>query len=209
MPSRQEPRNTMDGPGGWARRLTFILSLWFAVPRTVLGEPVDADWVFQGGTLVDGTGRPAQQADVAVRGQKIVAVGQFERGSIGQEIDCRGLVIAPGFIDLHNHSDAQVLDFQTRANVNFLMQGCTTIVTGNCGSGPVDAAEYYRKIEEAGCGTHVAHLLPQGSLRERVVGLAQRAATEEEVRQMRDLARLAMAAGAWGLSTGLIYVPSS
>ena len=209
MPSRQEPRNTMDGPGGWARRLTFILSLWFAVPRTVLGEPVDADWVFQGGTLVDGTGRPAQQADVAVRGQKIVAVGQFERGSIGQEIDCRGLVIAPGFIDLHNHSDAQVLDFQTRANVNFLMQGCTTIVTGNCGSGPVDAAGYYRKIEEAGCGTHVAHLLPQGSLRERVVGLAQRAATEEEVRQMRDLARLAMAAGAWGLSTGLIYVPSS
>ena len=166
MPSRQEPRNTMDGPGGWARRLTFILSLWFAVPRTVLGEPVDADWVFQGGTLVDGTGRPAQQADVAVRGQKIVAVGQFERGSIGQEIDCRGLVIAPGFIDLHNHSDAQVLDFQTRANVNFLMQGCTTIVTGNCGSGPVDAAEYYRKIEEAGCGTHVAHLLPQGTPRQ-------------------------------------------
>ena len=178
-------------------------------PLAAHADPVDSDWLLTGATVIDGTGKPGFLADVAVRGQKIVAVGTFERGTIAQELDCRGLVIAPGFIDLHNHSDTQVLDPQTRANVNFLLQGCTTIVTGNCGSGPVDAAEYYRQIDEAGCGTHVAHLLPQGSLRERVVGLAQRAATGEEVRQMRDLARSAMAAGAWGMSTGLIYVPSS
>ena len=195
----------------WKSPIPLLLCVWAVLWRlpAVQADPVDADWLLTGGTVIDGTGRPRLPADVAVRGQKIIAVGTFERGTIAQEIDCRGLVIAPGFIDLHNHSDSQVVDPQTRANINFLMQGCTTIVTGNCGSGPVDAAEYYRQIDAAGCGTHVAHLLPQGSLRERVVGLAQRAATEEEIRQMRDLARLAMEAGAWGLSTGLIYVPSS
>ncbi|MFM7161395.1 MAG: N-acyl-D-amino-acid deacylase family protein, partial [Planctomycetaceae bacterium] len=110
---------------------------------------------------------------------------------------------------LHNHSDSQVVDRQTRANVNFLMQGCTTIVTGNCGSGPVLAGEYYDQIDRERCGTHVAHLLPQGSLRERVVGLAQRPPTVEELAQMEALADQAMREGAWGVSSGLIYVPSS
>ena len=196
----------------WIPPLPVLLLAWLVLarrPTAAHADPVDADWLLTGATVIDGTGKPGVRADVALRGQKIVAVGTFERGSIAQELDCRGLVIAPGFIDLHNHSDSQVVDPQTRANINFLMQGCTTIVTGNCGSGPVDAAEYYRKIDEAGCGTHVAHLLPQGSLREQVVGLAQRGATDEELRQMRDLARRAMEAGAWGMSTGLIYVPSS
>ena len=190
-------------------RLLWVWTLLCGLPFAAQADPVDADWLLTGATVIDGTGQPRLRADIALRGQKIVAVGTFERGTIAQEIDCRGLVIAPGFIDLHNHSDSQVVDPQTRANVNFLMQGCTTIVTGNCGSGPVDARDYYRRLEESGCGTHVAHLLPQGSLREQVVGLAQRDATPDELQQMRDLARQAMEAGAWGLSTGLIYVPSS
>jgi N-acyl-D-aspartate/D-glutamate deacylase len=89
------------------------------------------------------------------------------------------------------------------------MQGCTTVVTGNCGSGPVDVAEYYRKIDAAGAGTNVAHLLPQGALRDDVVGAAQRAAKPEELARMKELAAKAMREGAWGMSTGLIYVPSS
>ncbi len=110
---------------------------------------------------------------------------------------------------MHNHSDAQVIDRLTRANVNYLTQGCTTIVTGNCGSGPVDVADYYQKIDAAGAGTNVAHLLPQGNLREAVMGSVQRAATPEEIAKMKDLARRAMQDGAWGMSSGLIYVPSS
>lgn len=203
-----------DGSAALLRSsLPVVLLCWTLLlagcPLPVQADPVDADWLLTGGTVVDGTGQPRVRADVAIRNQKIVAVGVFEPGSIAQEIDCRGLVIAPGFIDLHNHSDTQIVDAQTRANINFLMQGCTTIVTGNCGSGPVDTRDYYRRIDEAGSGTHVAHLLPQGSLREQVVGLAQRAATDDELKQMRDLARQAMEAGAWGMSTGLIYVPSS
>jgi N-acyl-D-aspartate/D-glutamate deacylase len=93
--------------------------------------------------------------------------------------------------------------------VNFVMQGCTTVVTGNCGSGPIAVAEFYQKIDAAGAGTNVAHLLPHGSLREAAMGSVQRAASAEELGKMKDLVRRAMQEGAWGMSTGLIYVPSS
>ena len=180
------------------------------IPATSLrAEPVDADLVLRGGTLFDGTGAAPMVADLAVKGDRIVAIGTFETGKVGLEIDCRGLVVAPGFIDLHNHSDAQVVDRLTRANVNFLMQGCTTVVTGNCGAGPVEVAQYYQKIDAAGAGTNVAHLLPQGNLREAVIGSGQLAATPDEIIKMKELARRALREGAWGMSTGLIYVPSS
>lgn len=195
-------------------RLPWVILLLWTIgltppPCTILAEPVDADILLEGGVIVDGTLAPERQGDVALRGDRIVAVGQFEKGTIGLVVDCRDSFIAPGFIDLHNHSDAQVLDRNTRVNVNYLMQGCTTIVTGNCGSGPIDVAEYYRNIDEAGCGTNVAHLVPQGRLRDEVMGTVQRPATPQELQAMRDLTRKAMQAGAWGMSTGLIYVPSS
>ncbi len=172
-------------------------------------EPIDADVVLRGGTLHDGAGGKPMVADLAIKGDRIVAIGPFETGKVGLELDCRGLVVAPGFIDLHNHSDSQVVDRLTRANVNFVMQGCTTVVTGNCGSGPIEVAAYYDKIDAGGAGTNVAHLVPQGNLRETVVGNAQRAATSDEISKMQELARRGMRDGAWGMSTGLIYVPSS
>jgi len=172
-------------------------------------EPVMADWVLKGGVIHDGAGSPPREGHVAIRNGKIVAVGNCEIHPAAQQIDCTGLVIAPGFIDLHNHSDNQVVDPLTRGNINYLMQGCTTVVTGNCGSGPVDVAGYYDRIDAAGAGTHVIHLLPQGSLRDYVLGTEQREATEKELARMRELAAKAMRDGAWGMSSGLIYVPSS
>lgn len=172
-------------------------------------DTIDADILLKGGTLYDGTGGAEVTGDVAIKGGKIIAVGTFKVGQALQTIDCTGLAVAPGFIDLHNHSDSQMVDPRTRANVNFLMQGCTTVVTGNCGSGPVNAATYFKKIDEAGAGTNVIHLLPQGSLREQVIGSANRPPTAEELQKMRDLAEQAMKDGVYGMSTGLIYVPSS
>ena len=170
---------------------------------------IEADVLLTGGTVFDGSRSDGQIGDVAIKAERIVSVGRIERTSAKWVIDCKGLIVAPGFIDLHNHSDSQVIAPRTRANVNFLMQGCTTIVTGNCGSGPIDVAEYLAKINAAGAGTNVAHLLPQGSLRGHVVGSVQRAAKPDEIAKMCELADKAMKDGAWGMSTGLIYVPSS
>lgn len=171
--------------------------------------PMDVDVLLKGGLVFDGTGRDGDVTDVAIKDDRIVSVGLRDAGSARWVIDCSGLVIAPGFIDLHNHADSQIVVARTRANLNFIMQGCTTIVTGNCGSGPIDVGDYYAKINAAGAGTNVAHLLPQGALRGSVVGSAQRAAKPDEIAKMRDLADKAMRDGAWGMSTGLIYVPSS
>ncbi len=186
---------------GWA--LLFVGRWSFSA------DPLLVDILLRNGTLIDGTGRPAYVGDVGLRAGEIVAVGKFDTQSIGKTIDCTGLVVVPGFIDLHNHSDGEIVAPKTRACVNYLMQGCTTIVTGNCGSGPVDTGAYYKQMEQLGVGVNVAHLLPQGSLRREAMGLDQRDATVEELERMRVLADKAMQDGAWGMSSGLIYVPSS
>lgn len=192
----------------WAA--SFLPAVAAALPEKKAAIPsVKADVVLVGGTIFDGTGKPGFVGDIAIREDRIVAIGRFEASPGALRLNCKGLFIAPGFIDLHNHSDSGMVSRATRTNVNYLMQGCTTIVTGNCGFGPVDMAAYTRKMEAAGIGTNVAHLLPQGSLRREVMGTANRKPTAEEMQQMQKLAEKAMRDGCFGMSTGLIYVPSS
>ena len=184
------------------------------------------DLVIRGGTVFDGTGAPGVQADVAVTGEKIAAVGTVaEQGST--EIDARGMAVSPGFIDVHTHDDFSVLLDPT---IPFkVMQGVTTDVVGNCGSGvvPYDAAvrrfsrihpgaappswtgfgQYLERVQEAGPSLNIAVLMGHGSLRAGAMGLAQRPPTAGEMDQMRAWVREGVKAGAVGLSTGLIYEP--
>jgi N-acyl-D-aspartate/D-glutamate deacylase len=172
-------------------------------------EPtVDADVVLRGVTLYDGTGGPATTGDLALRGERIVGVGQFQLRGKPKVLEGAGLMAAPGFIDLHTHSDQALLQPPTRANLCYLLQGVTTVVTGNCGSGPADVAGYYQGLEAGGVGTNVLHLIPHGDVRRAVLRNVNRPPTAEELRRMEGLVDDGMKAGAWGMSTGLIYTPS-
>lgn len=171
------------------------------------GDGIEADVVLRGGMIVDGTGSAPFRADLALRDGRIAAIGNLETSSARRWIDCSGLVVAPGFIDLHNHSDESILDPATRSAACYLMQGCTLLVTGNCGSGHLEVGQYYDKLDQYGTGVNIAHLIPHGTLRDRVMGKGRQPADEDEVRRMRALAAMGMRQGAWGISTGLQYVP--
>jgi N-acyl-D-amino-acid deacylase len=186
-----------------------ILSLTGGVSPPLAEAAEEANVVFRNATIYDGTGGKPFVGDVHVKGDRIAAVGKVGKVEGATEVNAEGLVVCPGFIDLHTHCDGGLVTKTGRANKNYVMQGCTTAVTGNCGSGPVDAAAYFKKLEDGGTGTNVIHLAPHNSIRNAVMGNVNRPPTEAELRKMEALVDRAMKDGAWGLSTGLIYNPGT
>jgi N-acyl-D-aspartate/D-glutamate deacylase len=172
-------------------------------------KPVEADVVIRGATLYDGSGKPGQVGDLALKGDRIVAVGTFKVAGEPRVIDGKSLLACPGFIDLHTHSDYPLQKEPTRANLNYLTQGVTTVVTGNCGSGPTDVAKYFKALETGGVGSNVIHQVPHNDVRRQVMGNANRLPTADELKKMQALVDRGMKDGAWGLSTGLIYNPGT
>lgn len=164
------------------------------------------DVVIRGGRVIDGTGAPAVAADVALRDGRIAGLGRFA-GTGRTEIDARGKVVAPGFIDVHAHAEDVV---SLPAGENFLRMGVTTIVTGNCGGSKLNVAEFFRQIEQTGVGLNVATLIGHNTVRGQVMGGSfARPPTPAELERMRGLVDQAMQDGAVGLSTGLIYLPGT
>lgn len=201
-------------------------------------------------TIIDGTGAPSRPGDVGIAGDRIVAVGAIgtgakvgavgaappgaTNGSAGPtplEIDCDGLVVAPGFIDIHSHSDFSI--FLDPTAMNYVTQGVTFLLSGNCGSsgGPLDLTnpevaalvgederlkriitwstfgEYLAALERLPKAVNVATLVGHGNVRVQVLGTGDRAPAPGDLVTIKGLVRGAMEAGAFGLSAGLIYVP--
>ncbi|HEV2121712.1 MAG TPA: D-aminoacylase [Chloroflexota bacterium] len=193
------------------------------------------DILIHGGTVFDGRGTPGVPADVAIQNGRIVAVGNhgaFAGAHVQTRIDAREKYVAPGFIDIHTHSDRSIL-INARMESK-IRQGVTTEVGGNCGSGVAPAlgeaipkprsgadatqimedrtwpslTDYFEAIERAGIAGNFATWAAHGILRASAIGYAMRAAKPDEVHHMKTLLRESLEAGAFGLSTGLIYVPS-
>jgi N-acyl-D-amino-acid deacylase len=198
-----------------------------------VSETARAELVFRDATVVDGTGRPARVASVAVRDGRIAEVGP-EVGTAERIIDATGLVLAPGFIDIHTHSDVSlILDPSGESK---LLQGVTTEVTGNCGFSPfpltprwmalhedhlhrigdgvpnlswVDLDGYAAVLAASPPALNVAPLIGHGTLRLAVMGVEQREAAPAELDAMRQMLARDLAQGAFGFSTGLTHVPSA
>lgn len=158
------------------------------------------------GTVVDGTGAARFAADVALRGDRIVAVSRtpLPRNRATRVIDAAGLIVAPGFIDLHAHLEPLLNQPDAESAVR---QGVTLALGGPDGGGPWPFAEYLARADKAALGINVAFLAGHNTIRQRVMGLANRAPTPDELRRMQSMVAQAMGEGAFGLSTGLRYVP--
>lgn len=197
-----------------ARAATWIvlgLAVATVAPARAQESRATFDLLIRGGTLLDGTGAPARRADVAVRGGRIAAVGELRNAAARRVIDADGLVVAPGFIDLHSHADWAFGDPERNLAPNNLTQGITTVVVGQDGRSawPVGGSieETTARWISQGIAENVILLVGHGHVRREVMGDDARPPTGDELVRMRRLVRAAMEGGAAGLSTGLSYVP--
>ncbi|HLG13271.1 MAG TPA: D-aminoacylase [Blastocatellia bacterium] len=160
--------------------------------------------VIAGGMIIDGTGRRAYHANVRIEGDRIARVGRFSPREGEEVIDARGMIVAPGFIDIHNHSEAGLE--RDPSATNQVSQGITTIAVGPDGGSPWPIADYLAKREQQGIAVNVLSFVGHGTVREQVMGKdLDRPATEAETKQMAELVERAMKEGAFGLSSGLEY----
>ena len=190
--------------GALAALALLLATQLHAQPRTV-------DVLLRGGTVVDGTGAAERRADVGVTGDRVVFVGDAARARVTgrRTIDATGLVVAPGFIDPHTHAAGDLSNAARRGNVNYLMQGVTTVVANNDGGGSVEIGKTLDAWGKEGIGTNAALYIGHGAVRGKVMGMSASAPTAAQLDSMRALVRRGMADGALGLSTGLYYAPGS
>ena len=208
--------------------ITALLLAWPEQPA-----PQTFDVLLRNGTVVDGTGKPGFRADVGIKGDTIAAIGTTLEATAKVVIDAAGMVVSPGFIDTHTHSESSLLEDGRAAS--FLMQGVTTEILGEHSSaGPLvgkaergmfslteDAGHkpivpdwttlggYFRRLESRGMSINVASLVGAGQVRACAVGYEDRVATPEEMKEMKRLVAEAMRDGALGLSAAMAYVPNA
>jgi len=169
-------------------------------------QPRAFDVLIAGGTIVDGSGAIGRRGDLAIKDGRIVSIGRLPAATAAETIDARGLVVAPGFIDVHTHADGIA---KSPGAENFVRMGVTSVVAGNCGGSALDVGEALAAIRQTGSAINFATLIGHNTVRRAAMGNANRDPTVAELAKMKSLVWKAMADGAVGFSTGLEYVPGT
>jgi N-acyl-D-amino-acid deacylase len=181
-----------------------ILLLLFFLPLISFSQ-LNYDLLIRNGKVIDGTGNSWYYADVAVKEGKIALIQKNINGTAAKIIDAKGLIVAPGFIDVHGHIEGGVFERPTADN--YIYDGVTTVVTGNCGGSAENLNHFFFRIDSIKTSINVASLIGHNTVRRLVMGNDNRLATPEEQLKMEALIAKAMKEGAVGMSTGLIYLP--
>ncbi len=196
-----------------SKALFLIIAIIFLITNSFAQtkRPYEYDVIIKDGKVYDGSLNPAFKVDIAIKNDRIVKVAKSVNGTAERMIQAKGLIVTPGFVDMHTHVDDRMFYPENRACLNFLKQGVTTVVIGQCGGSawPLfeKAEDQANRWNKEGIGLNAAQLIGHGSVRRLVMGTENREPTAEELEQMKALVKEAMEQGAYGLSTGLIYVP--
>jgi N-acyl-D-amino-acid deacylase len=183
----------------------YLLIIGLLVSQIMFAQ--NADYIIRNGKVIDGTGNNWQLKDIAIVKNKIAGIGNLKSWKAAKEIDAKGLIIAPGFIDVHAHIEGG--EARNPLATNFIYDGVTTVITGNCGGSADDMNVYFNYIDSLQISINVAALMGHNTIRKQVMGTANRNATNEELNKMEAIADKAMNDGAVGMSTGLIYIPGT
>src|SRR6218665_2387866 len=177
---------------------TFFCSLTFSQQYDV---------IIKNGRIVDGSGNPWYTADVAIKNGKIASIGMFQANEAKQVIDAKNQIVCPGFIDVHTHVEDGIKTVSTADN--FIHDGVTSVITGNCGSSEVNLAKFFDELKAMQISVNLGSLIGNNSVRRAVMMNVFRDPTKQEQQKMEVLVEQAMKDGAVGLATGLIYIPGT
>jgi len=193
--------------------LLLVIGTLFLISNsfTQVTRSFDYDIIIKNGKVYDGSLKSAFKAGIAIKNDRIIKVAKSIKGTAERVIQAKGLIVTPGFIDMHTHVDRGMFYPENRSCLNYLKQGVTSVVVGQCGGSAwlifEEAKDQMKRWTEEGIGPNAALLVGHGSVRRLVMGMEDREPTAEELEQMKALVREAMEQGAYGLSTGLKYVP--
>ena len=182
----------------------FFSLLFFLVVLSVNSQN-NFDIIIRNGKIINGAGNSWYYADIAVKDGRIAAIEKLINATATKIIDAKGLIVAPGFIDVHAHIEGGI--FENPAAGNYIYDGVTTVITGNCGGSADDMKIFFLRIDSLKPSINIASLIGHNTVRRQAMGLDNRLATSEEQKKMEELVQQAMKDGAVGLSTGLIYLP--
>jgi N-acyl-D-amino-acid deacylase len=186
-----------------------LFFIWYRSTRVSPECLAEFDLLITGAEIIDGSGRPPFYADIGISNKRIVCIGDL-RGAKGRTVvDAHGLTLAPGFIDVHTHVERNVPQAAPFLAPNFIRQGVTTLITGNCGRSALEVGKFFNQLETHGTQVNLATLIGHNTVRLHVMKQKATVPTATELAEMENLVRRGMLDGALGLSTGLVYIPGT